>query len=737
LSGQHLDPELNDILQDPELLRLAGMLSQAQTPAPPLDDAFKSALRRQLMDAAWRSAEGKDSWWRLWLSPPRLSWVGAAAVVVLVASVVIYTAAQPPGGFNEVIVQSPQQDQSAVALRQPILVSFNQPMDHPSTEKAVQITPATNVTFAWNGDAQMYIQPVSGDLAPNTQYQVTIGPGALTKNQQPLTTPTTITFVTTQSTPAPPQVSPTPRVSTSLLTNQQQLATIPSAASSSPLWSPDSTTVYYVGPGGAIVSVPAKGGSPSTLVAAGASRPAIDPAGGKLAYVSAGKIEVLTLATKTTDETTPASAPTALRWVGETLYFGTSDGVYSIGDTVVRRATIQSDQAVIVISISPDGQSAVYQSPTSLFLLDVAGGGSTQVGGSGAAGTFQGWSPNGRRFVYGNLIADLHGKTVYRLPDGDVTWSAQNVILLGSDTGILSIRPDGTDLTKVADGTFRAPAWAPDSSTFVYVRGDALWAATAPAAKPLPSPTVQASAVVNAFMSARQDNEPDRARGYLDDSGNAAYGSGSPALIPNGDLQFKRFYILVAEVDPSSTNTVRVVVRMVFGKNKQEKTAIEETLIVQRALATDPFLIDNVTATPQRDLGKGPEVVSLKITATDVVVTFDSDLQPNSVGGVILQDSTGAAVQVTPVYSDRNVTFSGLQLTAGMHYRLVVQPAVQDVGNRHPAAEYDLDFVGPAPEPTSGGSAPPPAPAASPVPSPVPASSPVPIPTPAASPSPA
>src|SRR5258708_23416638 len=99
------------------------MLSQAHTPEPPLDDAFKSALRRQLMDVAWRSAEGKDSWWRLWLSPPRLSWVGAAAVVALIASGVVYTAALPPGRFHKAIVTSPQQGQSAVALRQPVLVS--------------------------------------------------------------------------------------------------------------------------------------------------------------------------------------------------------------------------------------------------------------------------------------------------------------------------------------------------------------------------------------------------------------------------------------------------------------------------------------------------------------------------------------------------------------------------------------------------------------------------------------
>jgi hypothetical protein len=558
---------------------------------------------------------------------------------------------------------------------------------------------------------------------------VTIGPGALTKTQQPLSTPTTITFVTTQSTPAPPQPSPTPRVATTLLTNQLQLATIPSAASSSPLWSPDSTTVYYVGPGGSLVSVPAKGGSPATLVASGASLPAIDPSGARLAYVRGGKIEILTLATRATDELAPPSTPTTLRWVAETLYFGTSDGVYSIEDTVVKRATLQSDQAVSVISISPDGGSAVYQGAGSLFLLDIAGGGNVQLGGSGAAGTFAGWSPNGLRVVYGNAIADLHGKTVYKLPEGDISWSAQNVILLGSDTGISSIRPDGTELTRLAEGTFHAPAWAPDSSTFVYVRGDALWVATAPPAKPQPSPVVQASAVVNAFMRARQDNEPDTARGYLDDSGKTAYGSGSPALIPNGDLQFKRFYILVAEVDPSSNNTVRAVVRMVFGKNKQEKLAIEETLIVQRAQGTDPFLIDGVSASAQRDLGKGPEVVSVKVTDTEVVVTFDSDLLPNSVNGVSLQDSTGAPIQVTPTYGDRSVTFSGLQLSAGLRYRLVVATSLRDVGDRNPAAEYDLDFVGPAPEPASGGSTPPPAPSPAPVPEPSPVPSPTPSPT--------
>ena len=731
MSGHQIDPELNDVLQDPELLRLAGMLSQAQTQDPPLDDAFKSALRRQLMDVAWRSAEGKDSWWRQWLSPPRLSWVGAAAVVVMIASVVIYTAAQPPGGFNEVIVQSPQQDQSAVALRQPILVSFNQPMDHPSTEKAVQITPATNVNFAWNGDAQMYIQPVSGDLAPNTQYQVTIGPGALTKTQQPLTTPTTITFVTQPSTPALPQASPTPRATTSLLANDQVLVTVPSAASASPMWSPDSSTIYFVGAGGALDSIPAKGGSTTTLVAGGVSLPAISSSGDRIAYASAGNIEILTLSTKATTTVAVSPAPTTIQWAGDNLFWGASDGIYTLsGGAPTKVVPLPADQAVTVVSISRDGNHAVYQAGNSLFLLDIAKGGNVQLGGAGAAGTFQAWSPSGSRVVYGNVIADLNGKTVTSLPEGDVSWSLQNVILLGSDTAIYSVRPDGSGLTKLADGTFHAPAWAPNATTFVYVRANDLRLATAPAAAPQPAATAQASAVVTSFMKARLQNEPDTARGFLDDAGKAAYASGSPALIPNGDLQFKRFYILMAEVDPSAPNAVRVTVRMVFGHEKKESASVDETLVLQRALDTDPFVIDGVTAGPQRESGKGPEVVSVKLTDTSVDVTFDSDLVPSSSGNVVLQDASGAAIQVSPTYSDRIVTFSGLQLTPGAHYRLVVLPSVQDVGDRHAGTEYDLDFVGPAPNAAAGGATAPPSPNPSPSPSAAASTLPTPSPSP-------
>jgi len=202
MSWRH-DPELDDVLQDDELRRLATLLSAAERAEPPMDDAFRSGLRRQLMNQAWSMSEGRDSWWRRAFAPPGLAWLGAAAGVVLIASVATYWALQPTGGLTTVVVSSSMDGTTGVALQQPILVSFNQPMDHTTTEAAVQITPATTVTYSWESNT-LAVQPTNGNLAPNTQYQVTIGPGARTAAGQQLAAPATITFVTQPpSTPAP------------------------------------------------------------------------------------------------------------------------------------------------------------------------------------------------------------------------------------------------------------------------------------------------------------------------------------------------------------------------------------------------------------------------------------------------------------------------------------------------------------------------------------------------------
>ena len=148
------DPELEDVLQDDELRRIAGVLSSARQADAPLDDAFKTGLRRQLMHEAWAMSDGRSSLWRRLFGPPGFAWAGAAAGLVLIASVVVWTALQQPGGFNQVFVQSPVDGKSSVSLQQPILVSFNQPMDHQTTQDAVQVAPATSVMFSWDQNSR-------------------------------------------------------------------------------------------------------------------------------------------------------------------------------------------------------------------------------------------------------------------------------------------------------------------------------------------------------------------------------------------------------------------------------------------------------------------------------------------------------------------------------------------------------------------------------------------------------
>src|ERR1700686_5063530 len=168
------NPEMENVLQDDELRRVASMLSTVRPPEAPLDEAFRTGLRRQLMQQAWAMGEGRTSWWRRAFAPPGIAWAGAAAGLLLIASIVVWYAVQQPGGLTQVDLQSAIDGKTNVALQQPILVSFNQPMDHKSTQDAVQITPATNVAYSWDVNT-LAVLPTSGNLAPNTQYQVTIG----------------------------------------------------------------------------------------------------------------------------------------------------------------------------------------------------------------------------------------------------------------------------------------------------------------------------------------------------------------------------------------------------------------------------------------------------------------------------------------------------------------------------------------------------------------------------------
>ncbi len=635
------DPELEEILQDDELRGVAALLSSARLPQPPVDDAFRTGLRRQLMKEAWAMSEGRYSWWRRAFAPPGLAWAGAAVGLILIGTVVVWGALQQPGGLNQVFVQSPIDGQNSVSLQQPILVAFNQPMNHQTTEAAVQITPATNVTFSWAQDSRsLQVQPVAGNLAPNTQYQVTIGPGATTQSGQQLAAPQTITFVTQP--PPTPAPSPSPRPTPTNPLAEKQLVTVNGAANLVAQWSADSSSIYFIDGKGTLV-VASKSGAASVIAQDGTSSLSISPAGERLAYVRAGKIEILTFATGKAGEVGTTPAATLVGWAGDRVVWAAADGFYTLGAGGQSQvAALPATGTVAVVSIAPDGAHATYRQDDKLFVLDLASGKSTQL-------------------------------------------------------GLYQVRADGSGGRPVANGTYRSPIWAPDGATFAFVRGNNLWVATAPALPPAPTPVDEAGKVVSAFMDARLKGHESDASSLLDANGKKAYGDGGLDLVVKGDPKFTRYYIVTQALVDTNPDTVRVVVRLVLTHAKLDVNSYEETLTLVRDLNTRVFLIDKATGGSHRDLGKGAEVVSVDVTKDGVKITFDSDLDPGTINdGVLILDSDGKQITATATYVNRTVTLSGFDLKAGARYRLVVLTKVRDVLGHSVSAEYDLDLVGPA-----------------------------------------
>jgi hypothetical protein len=727
MSMRH-DPELDDVLQDEELHRLGELLSSALRPEPPLDDAFKSALRRELMHQAWEMGEGRPSLWKRAFAPPGMAWISATAGLLLIASVVVFSATHPNGN-NDVAFVSPINDSPSVALAQPILVKFNQPMDHLSTESAVQIAPATNVTFSWQSNT-LAVQPASGNLAPNTQYQVTIGPGATTAAGQHLPSAQTITFVTQPPAAPTPSPSPTPRTSaspTSLLTGERQLAPLGGGVNSPLQWSADSSTVYFVNAKGALEVVPVKGGDVKVVAPDGVTAPVIAPAGDKLAYIRGGKIEILTFAAGTTAEIAVTPAATMVGWAKDKVMWATSDGVYAQGATKpTQLAPLPTGGDVSVLSIATDGMHAVYSQDKKLFLLDLATAKSTQLGQANAS--FYGWSPSGTQLLYASadhlVISDLQGGTGSSLVAGEASWSSQDAILLGSDSDLYQVRPDGSSVTKLANGTYHFPVWAPNGAAFAFFRGGALWTASAPPLPPQPLVIDLATTVFNSFMQARLKGQSDEAAIYLDTNGKQAYSNGGMSLVISGDPRFTRFYILTLGITSTQPDTARFVVRIVLTQGKLDVADFEETLTIVRDQTTRQLLIDQATAGPRRELGKGAKVIGVVVAAGSIQVSFDSDLDPGTVpDSVELLDAKDKQVEGTTTYANRTVTISGLELRPGAQYKLVVLPSLRDVLGRNVASEYDLQLIGPAAKSQSGVVVvkPPPSPAPSASPSASPA----------------
>src|SRR5882757_2840101 len=92
---------------------------------------------------------------------------------LLAAALVFVSIAEAAPAAPSVVSTAPAAAEGNVIRGAGIVITFSGAMDHPSTEAAFSILPATAGAFSWTGPVLVF-QP-SVDLTASTGYQVTIG----------------------------------------------------------------------------------------------------------------------------------------------------------------------------------------------------------------------------------------------------------------------------------------------------------------------------------------------------------------------------------------------------------------------------------------------------------------------------------------------------------------------------------------------------------------------------------
>jgi Bacterial Ig-like domain len=673
------DPEVSWIFPDqPELQETAHLLQLGHRREPPLDPAFRAALRRRLMQEAWERAAPTLPWWRRLLAPRAMAWAGATVGMVLIAVVVYTLTVTPAQPDSRVVVTSPLQGSQAVAATRPIELKFSQAMDTSSVEGSIQIQPATKVkTYRWVDDSTVQIVPQNG-LAPNTQYHVSVNPTAKAQSGTAVVQQPTVTFVTAPPpTPRPassPAATPQPTPAPGITTPRE----IAPSGSPSPAWSLDGSSLYVIGRGGQLQRFPVASGPARSIAPAGVTVVTVGP-DGMVAYARDGEV---------------VDGQTSIPNV-QALALGFQDGkllalagrqVQTLGGSSQGPGTPSTAEDASQADFSENGHSLAYLGSSGLHLLDLTTGHDTAVGPASGLGA---WSKEGTRYAYpaadGVYVTDGSGPGTKRisLPGAaSVSWSSANQLLLTTQQPALLIsNADGTGLRTLATGSFGHATWSPATGdmSFWFKRGGSVWVASV---NPLASPSTATSSdgLVNQFMTARQQGNDALANSLLDEKGKEAF-SGTKLMYGGGALS--RYYVLLSQPKEA-------VVRMILNGGQ---TALDETLKVVRDSSSGRLMIDDVTESPVT-LSTGPSILHVTVTAARVSVTFDSDLDPDTVRGVTISD-VQSTVSYDPAKRTVVLTPEG-GLTPGATYQVTVTSSLKDVNN-WPAANYNLTLTGPIP----------------------------------------
>jgi hypothetical protein len=691
------DPDLDGILdKDPRLDRYARLLRAGRLQQPPLDPGFRHALRRELMTEAYdRYHRGsRPGFLARLFTGPRLAAASALVGVVLIAVLLFGNSNLFGSGGLQITTVG------AVAFDQPILVSFSQPMDHQSVEQTIQIQPATQVTYSWQGN-NLVIQPVSGMLAPNTQYHVTVSAAARTAPGTPIGQ-AAVVAVNTAPLPSPspsPQPSPTPTPEPKIVAEEQLGGTSGSVVG----FSADGRSLFFLTAGGDLDKVGTDGTGLATIHAK-VSSASVAPTDSALAFTVDGQGGGVFLGGPSGENAQLVDSRSArvIGWLEGKPFLLAGTDLGPAGGAPLAKLPSPAEEAVL----SPDGKNLVgvtaagagaSPAPPSTFLYAIA---SQSLTAWTTAGRNFAWSPDSSKVAFwtgGSLkVANPDGASPVTIAPAASPvvprWTEDgHRLLFGAADGAWMVGSDGSDLHQLSRSAFVAPVWAPGDTRFGFQRDGSLWVDQVSTSGATSLDLGAAAAVVDAYQKARIAGDGGTASGLLGPSASPV----APSPVPT-DEHLSRYFVISSQATAADA---RFTARLIFAQGKNEVRYQDELLVIVNTAAG--LKIESVTDSPPQLLGKGPTVNSATVSFNRLVLVFDSDLDPASVAGAVtIAAIDGRQVTVSTAYDHRRLTVEG-KLAPGDSYRLTISGGLKDISGQSIQGGYLYSFVA-SPPPAAG-----------------------------------
>ena len=666
MSERRWEAELEELIgADPETLRVSRILEASKLRPAPLDPRFKQDLRRRLMEEAYDRLPARPSIFSRLFGAPGLALAATAVGAVLLVAALYVLHTSPGTSSQNVYIDNTK----PVAVDQSITVKFTQPVpeaQHQALEQAIQIQPATRVTYTWSGN-NLVVKPVDGNFAGDTQYHLIVPASATGTSKQ-----ADLTF-RTQPAPSPPPVAPSPVAPSLAIISNQSIG----PASAVVGWSSQHQLVYIAG-NGDLDSAGADGSGSRTL-ASGVSFAALSPDGTQVLYATSDKVEQLPAAGGTAT-TLANSKAAAVYWLGSTPAYSSGSAIVSANSsqTVLFRLPAQA-----VPWPAPNGGDVLFQSGSAIS--EGASHPWTQAVDKLA------WSADSSRVAYSNAggvyVASPDGSGAKQVltAGGEPRWADGQTLFVSSNEGSFLVGADGSNKQQLAASATGAGAVFDGSSTLAVVANG-----TAQVLKVGPATGLDLQAgnsVVKAFEDARVSGDSTGAGRQLD----ASAARNAPPLVSAAQPHLSRWFPISAQAVAGNPASLRYVVRLVYTKDASEVRRQDETLTL--VASSGGLVIDGISDSAPMSWS-GPQVIGVQVLAGSVIVGFDSDLDPSSLTGafhVLTPDGKELPSQIS--YSARTVTIA-VALAPARHYTLVIDPTLRDVAGGAPPQGYRQDLFG-------------------------------------------